>query len=67
MSFLEAITNINDSVNGFVWGWVGLILLLGTGVLATVATKVFQISHLKHWWNNTIGSLFKKDVIGHTK
>ena len=67
MSFLEWITNINDSVNGFVWGWVGLILLLGTGVLATVVTKVFQISHLKHWWNNTIGSLFKKEVIGHTK
>ena len=67
MSFLEWITNINNSVNGFVWGWVGLILLLGTGVLATVVTKVFQISHLKHWWNNTIGSLFTKEVIGHTK
>lgn len=67
MSFLEWITNINNSVNGFVWGWVGLILLLGTGILATVVTKVFQISHLKHWWNNTIGSLFKKEVIGHTK
>lgn len=67
MSFLEWITNINDSVNGFVWGWVGLILLLGTGILATVVTKVFQISHLKHWWSNTIGSLFKKEVIGHTK
>ena len=67
MSFLDWVTKINDSVNGFVWGWVGLILLLGTGVLATVYTKVFQVSHLKHWWNNTIGSLFKKDVIGHTK
>lgn len=67
MSFLEWITNLNNSVNGFVWGWVGLILLLGTGVLATVVTKVFQVSHLKHWWNNTIGSMFKKEVIGHTK
>ena len=67
MSFLDWVTEINNSVNGFVWGWVGLILLLGTGVLATVFTKVFQVSHLKHWWNNTIGSLFKKDVIGHTK
>ena len=67
MSFLEWITNVNNSVNGFVWGWVGLILLLGTGILATIVTKVFQVSHLKHWWNNTIGSLFKKEVIGHTK
>ncbi len=67
MSFFESLTNVNGSVNSFVWGWVGLILLLGTGVLATVFTKVFQISHLKHWWNNTIGSLFKKEVIGHAK
>ncbi len=67
MGFLEKLTEINGSVNGFVWGWVGLILLLGTGVLATVFTKVFQLSHLKHWWNNTIGSMFKKEVIGHTK
>ena len=64
---LDKIAEINGSINGVVWGWAGLILLLGTGVLATVFTKVFQISHLKHWWNNTIGSLFKKDVIGHTK
>ncbi len=64
---LDKIAEINGSINGVVWGWTGLILLLGTGLLATVFTKVFQISHLKHWWNNTIGSLFKKDVIGHTK
>ncbi len=64
---IEWITKVNDSINGVVWGWAGLILLLGTGVLATVCTKVFQVSHLKHWWDNTIGSLFKKEVIGHTK
>ncbi len=67
MSFLEKVTSVNGAVNDFVWGWVGLILLLGTGIVATVSTKVFQLSHLRHWWNNTIGSLFKKDVIGHTK
>ena len=61
------IEELNGAVNGFVWGWVGLILLLGTGVIATLSTKVFQVSHLKHWWSNTIGSLFKKEVIGHTK
>ncbi len=67
MGFLEALEGINNSINGFVWGWFGLLLLIGTGILATVCTKVFQLSHLKHWWHNTIGSLFKKDVIGHTK
>ena len=66
-ALLSKIEELNGAVNGFVWGWVGLILLLGTGLIATLATKVFQVSHLKHWWSNTIGSLFHKDVIGHTK
>ena len=64
---LEQITNINSAVNGFVWGPVGLALLIGTGVLMTVCTKVFQVSHQGHWWTNTIGSLFKNNVIGHRK
>ena len=64
---LDKIADINGSINGVVWGWAGLILLLGTGLLATVFTKVFQVSHLRHWWKNTIGRIFKKDVIGHTK
>ena len=64
---LEQITNINNTVNGVVWGALGLTLLIGTGVLMTVVTKVFQVSHIAHWWKNTIGSLFKKDVIAHSK
>ncbi|MBQ1272622.1 MAG: sodium:alanine symporter family protein, partial [Clostridia bacterium] len=64
---LDKITEINGSINSFVWGMPGLLLLIGTGILMTCVTKVFQISHLKHWWKNTIGSIFKKNVIGHTK
>ncbi|MBE6750293.1 MAG: alanine:cation symporter family protein [Ruminococcaceae bacterium] len=64
---LEKIAEINGSVNGVVWGIFGLALLIGTGIITTLCTKVFQVSHLAHWWKNTIGSLFKKDVIGHTK
>ncbi len=67
MDFLKRVTEINGTIHGVVWGWLGLILLIGTGIFATVGTKLFQVSHLKHWWNNTIGSLFKKEVIGHTK
>ena len=49
------------------WGTFGLLLLIGTGVLMTCCTKFFQVSHISLWWKNTIGSLFKKQVIGHTK
>lgn len=64
---LNMITEINSRINGAVWGTFGLVLLIGTGILVTLCTKVFQLSHLRHWWKNTIGRLFKKDVIGHTK
>ena len=66
-AFFEKLTEINSVINDFVWVKIGLILLLATGILMTACTKVFQISHLKHWWKNTIGSLFDKKVIGHTK
>ncbi len=64
---LDKIAEINGSVNGVVWGIWGLVLLIGTGIVTTLITKVFQISHLGHWWKNTIGSMFKKDVIQHSK
>ena len=64
---LEQITNVNHAVNGGVWGVPGLVLLIGTGLLMTLVTKVFQVSRLRHWWKNTIGSMFHKDVIKHTK
>ncbi len=64
---LEQIAKINGSVNGVVWGIFGLALLIGTGVITTLITKMFQVTHIGHWWKETIGSIFKKDVIGHTK
>lgn len=66
-NFMSSLTSVNSAINGFVWGMPGLILLIGTGILMTLCTKVFQISRLRHWWKNTIGSLFSKDVITHSK
>ena len=42
----------------FPWG---VYLLLAAGVIMTVVTGVFQITHLKHWWKNTIVTVFKKN------
>ena len=58
---LETIESVNGSVNSAVWGLPGLILLIGTGILLTLGTKIFQISHLRHWWQKTIATVFKKD------
>jgi len=60
--FLNSVASFNDVINSFAWGWFAIILLLGTGLVCTVITKCFQISHLKHWWTNTIASVFKKDT-----
>jgi len=66
-AFLDGLTAVNDRINTFVWVTLGLVLLIGTGVLMTCLTKFFQVSHVGHWWKQTIGSLFTKRVSGHTK
>lgn len=64
---VEMITNVNSAINGFVWGIPMLVLLVGTGILMTVLTKFFQLSHIGHWFKNTIGGIFKdKHVTKHT-
>ena len=60
-AFLNNVANINDKINSFIWGYPGVILLIGTGILMTVLTKFFQISHIGHWCKKTIGGVFSKD------
>ena len=64
---LKAIETVNGEINGVVWGAFGLLLLVGTGILITCLTKFFQVSHIGMWFKHTIGSLFDKSVIKHTK
>lgn len=66
MDFWSSLAQVNDKVNGFVWTTVGVWLLLATGVLMTILTKFFQVTHIGHWMKKTIGSLFDKKVTGHT-
>ena len=65
--FLGAVASVNSAVNGVVWGVPALALLAFVGVLMTVLTKVFQVSHFGHWLKKTIGAVFKdKHVTTHT-
>ncbi len=65
--FLAAVAEINGKVNDFVWVTLGLVLLLGTGVVMTVLTRGFQVVHIGHWFKETLGSLTRKNVVGHTR
>ena len=67
MSFLEGLTSINGAINGFVWGIPMLVLLVGTGIFMTILTKVFQVTHIRHWFKNTLGSIFtNRHITKHT-
>ncbi|MBR5524711.1 MAG: alanine:cation symporter family protein [Clostridia bacterium] len=65
-AFLDGLTAVNDKINTFVWVTLGLVLLIGTGILMTCLTKFFQVTHVGHWWKETIGRLFDKKVSAHT-
>ena len=52
---MESVIKINDAVNSFAWGTFGLALLLGTGIICTVITRFFQITHIRHWIGRTFG------------
>ncbi len=64
--FFTSLVDVNSAVNSFVWGAFGLILLVGTGILMTCLTKFFQVTHIGHWFKKTIGSVFNKNISGHT-
>ena len=67
-NLLSVITKVNDAVNSAVWGVPALALLVIVGILMTVLTKVFQVTHFGHWMKKTIGAVFKdKHVTSHTK
>ncbi|MBE6805497.1 MAG: sodium:alanine symporter family protein [Ruminococcaceae bacterium] len=64
---LQTIESVNGEINSVVWGAFGLLLLVGTGIIVTVLTKFFQVTHIGMWFKQTLGSLFNKDVIKHSK
>ena len=64
--FLDNVAQVNDTVNSFVWTKVGVWLLIAVGLLMTILTKCFQVSHFGHWIKKTVGSLFERKVRSHT-
>ncbi len=67
MDFLKWLTDFNDTVNTYVWTRVGVWVLIAVGVVMTCCTGFFQVTHLRHWWKKTIGSLLDRKVLAHTK
>ena len=53
-NIISGIEKVNDAVNGVVWGWPVIILILGTGILLTIRTGGLQVRHFKESLNTTI-------------
>ena len=60
MSFWEMVEHYNTIANDFIWGVFGVALLLITGLLMTIFTKCFQVTHFRHWIRNTVLSIKNK-------
>ncbi len=43
---MDLFNSIVETVDGYVWGWVLIVLIMGTGLLLTVRTKFVQVFHL---------------------
>ncbi|MCQ2398071.1 MAG: amino acid carrier protein, partial [Sphaerochaetaceae bacterium] len=59
---LQVIQNVNSAVNGIVWGWPAMILILGVGLFLTVGMRGIQFRKFGYTMKNTIGKAFQKQV-----
>lgn len=52
--FIDVLTRVNSFINNLVWGWPMIILILGTGILLTIRSRVMQVRKFGTSLNETI-------------
>ncbi|MBP0963325.1 MAG: sodium:alanine symporter family protein, partial [Oscillospiraceae bacterium] len=57
---MDFIVNINNAINGFVWGLPMLVLLMGAGLFLSLRTGFVQFRKFGYALKNTIGKIFHK-------
>jgi AGCS family alanine or glycine:cation symporter len=65
--FVKTVESVNKAINSFVWGPIMLVFFLAVGLLFTIRSGVFQITHIKEWMNATFLSIFKHKDVRKTK
>lgn len=65
--FISNIDSINQILNNFIWGPIMLAFFLGIGLMFTLRTKFFQLTHYKMWLGNTILACLSKKGVRKTK
>lgn len=57
---VDFVTNINSTINGFVWGLPMMVLILGVGVYLSIRCGFPQFRHFLHIMKNTLGKALEK-------
>ena len=57
---IDLITNVNSTINGFVWGLPMMILIMGVGIYLSIRCGFPQFRHFAHIMKNTLGKAFEK-------
>ena len=57
---LETITNINNALNGFIWGVPAMVCIIGVGLYLAIRTGFLQIRKFGYAMKCTVGRMFKK-------
>jgi AGCS family alanine or glycine:cation symporter len=59
---LDTITAANSWLNGYVWGWPMIVLLVGTGLLLTIVTGGVQFRYLPFALREVLGKITQKST-----
>ena len=59
---IDQITAANSWLNGYVWGWPMIVLLMGTGVLLTLVTGGAQFRYLPFALREVLGKITQKSA-----
>ena len=57
---IQFITDLNEQINGFVWGLPMMLLIMGLGIYLTVRCGFPQFRHFVHIMKNTLGKALEK-------
>jgi AGCS family alanine or glycine:cation symporter len=59
---VDQIAAVNGWLNGYVWGWPMIVLLLGTGVLLTILTGAVQFRYLGFALKEVLGKITQRST-----
>ena len=59
-TFLDKVVKVNGAVNGVVWGWPAMILILGVGLYLTLRSCGLQFRKFGYAMKETLGKVFHK-------